>query len=371
MEQKLIGGLETPCLVIDVEKARRNLREMQAVADACRCGLRPHIKTHKMKRFARMQMAFGACGITCAKISEAEVMADGGLEDIFVAYPLIEEYRIRRAVRLARQIRRLILAVDGLEGARALSQAAEAAGIVFEVRLEIDTGAKRTGVRREGAPALAKAIHALPGLDLTGIYTFRGLVLHDAPTTDNAAAGKEEGELMARVAEEIRAAGVPIREISGGSTPTGRFVAGTGLVTEIRSGTYIFKDYMLTKEGAARPEEIAAHYYATVVSTPCDEYAVLNGGTKTFPADVPLNVPPYYYPGYAVVEGSDDLTLARMNEEHGMLVSKKGKTGLRVGQKICLTPIHVCTAVNQFNKVYLYENGELTEQTVDARGMLV
>lgn len=371
MEQELVDQLETPCLVIDVAKARKNLREMQTAANACHCALRPHIKTHKMKYFAQMQIRMGASGITCAKISEAEVMADGGIDDIFIAYPLIEDYRIRRAIRLQRRIRRLILAVDSPEGANALSRAAVQAGITFEVRMEVDTGARRTGIRREKAAAFAVEISRLPGLRLTGIYTFKSLIYRDAPTTDKIRAGQEEGEMMARIADDIRAAGLSIQDISAGSTPTGEVVAATGKVTEIRPGTYIFKDYMTTKEGAARPEDIAGHIYVTVVSTPCDEYAVINGGTKTFPMDIPLHTAPYNYPGYVIVDGSDDLTLERMNEEHGILTSKKGKTGLKVGQKLRLTPIHICTALNMQNQVYLYDHGELFRQTVDARGMLV
>jgi len=371
MNQSLIDQLETPCLVIDMEQTKKNLKKMQDIADSCHCKLRPHIKTHKMKIFAQMQIKYGAAGITCAKISEAEVMVDGGIDDIFIAYPLIEEFRIRRAITIQKRISRLILAVDSLEGAEAMSKVAVSAGVVLEVRLEVDTGAKRTGVLRQDAAELALKVSKLPGLNLTGIYTFKSLVYQDAPTTDKLIAGKEEGEMMKAIAEAIRAVGVDIKDISAGSTPTGEVVAQTGMVTEIRPGTYIFNDFMLTKEGAAQLDEVAGRLYVTVVSTPCDEFAIINGGTKTFPMDISLKEPPYFYPGYAIVEGNDDLALTRMNEEHGILTSKCGKTGLKVGQKLCLMPIHICTALNMQNKVYLYDGSSVTEQTVDARGMLV
>ena len=213
---------------------------MQQGVNAAGCQLRPHIKTHKMPYFARLQLEAGAAGITCAKVSEAEVMADGGAEDIFLAYPMVGDFRIKRALALSRRVRRLILAVDSLEGAKALSGAAEAAGLTLEVRLEVDTGAQRTGVLQDHAVDLAKAVAALPNLRLTGIYTFKSLVLHGAPTQDNAAAGKEEAQLMYDVAQAIRAAGVAVQDISVGSTPTWRQAAETGLVTEVRPGTYIF-----------------------------------------------------------------------------------------------------------------------------------
>lgn len=370
MKKEWLEYLETPCLVIDMKKAEANIKSMQEEADQYGCLLRPHIKTHKMPLFARMQLSAGATGITCAKLSEAEVMADGGCNDIFIAYPLVGRLRLERAVMLQRRVKRLILAVDSWDGAEALNETAVKERICFEVRLEIDTGAKRTGVRQEKAAELAKRISEMQGLKLTGIYTFKGLNLRGEPTQDNAAAGKEEGMLLEKAAEAIRGAGIRIEEISGGSTPTGIEAARTGKLTEIRPGTYIFKDYMLCCEHAARQEEIAARFYATVVSVPCPEYAVIDGGTKTFPTDIVPQTAPYFYPGYAVVEGREDLSLCRMNEEHGMVVSRNGNTGLRVGGIISLIPIHVCTAVNMQNRVYLDYGDRLIAERVGARGML-
>lgn len=375
LEEPLLQQLETPCIVIDMACAARNIQSMQERVSACGCALRPHIKTHKMQRFAQLQMEAGCEGITCAKVSEAEVMAAGGAEDIFIAYPLVGGFRIRRALALLPKVRRLILAVDSLECARPLEQAAAEQGVVLEVRLEVDTGAKRTGVVYGHALALARDVAALPHLNLTGIYTFKSLLLHGAPTQDNAAAAKEEAELLARLADGLRGAGIPIRDISAGSTPTGLEAAKTGLVTEVRPGTYVFNDYMVCMERAAEFSDVAALLYATVVSTPAPDYAVIDGGTKTFPMDILLDAPPYAYPGYALPLGpnglpDENLQLRRMNEEHGILTAKNGKTGLRVGQVIPLMPIHICPAVNLQNQVYLLENGSLTLQKVDARGML-
>lgn len=367
---------ETPCLVVDEPLARENIARVQQGVNAAGCQLRPHIKTHKMPYFARLQLEAGAAGITCAKVSEAEVMADGGAEDIFLAYPMVGDFRIKRALALSQRVRRLILAVDSLEGAKALSDAAAAAGLPLEVRLEVDTGAQRTGVLRDHAVDLAKAVAALPNLRLTGIYTFKSLVLHGAPTQDNDAAGKEEAQLMYDTAQAIRAAGVEVQDISVGSTPTWRQAAETGLVTEVRPGTYIFGDWMLTREHCATFEQIAVRLYATVVSTPAPGYAILDGGTKTFPMDIPLDAEPYHYPGYAIPIGADgqpdwNLQLRRMNEEHGILTAQNGETGLTVGQVLELVPIHVCTAVNMQNHVFVAQGGALRPMDVAARGMLV
>lgn len=372
MYEQILSQLETPSILIDLNKTKANIQKMQETCDRCKVALRPHIKTHKMVRFAKMQLEAGAKGITCAKVSEAEVMADGGCDDIFIAYPLVGDFRIERAIKLNQKISRLILAVDSLEGASALSDAAKKQGITFEVRLEVETGANRTGVRHDHLIETAKKIDELSNLKLTGIYTFKSLSMYDgSATTDNTAAGEQEGELLKQIATELKANGIEIEEISGGSSPTGKWVAQSGNVTEIRPGTYIFKDCILWKEGVAELDELSAFVVATVVSTPCKEYAVIDGGTKVFPTDILLNQAPYYYESYANVVGNDDLILTRINEEHGMLKSKSGNTGLKVGEKLLLYPGHICTTVNLRNDVYLTDGKTVKKQTVDARGMSV
>ncbi|MBS6646119.1 MAG: alanine racemase [Clostridiaceae bacterium] len=371
LTEEQLETLETPCIVIDVNQVRQNVRAMQAAVDEAGCALRPHIKTHKMAYFARMQLEAGASGITCAKVSEAEAMADGGIGDIFIAYPQIGSFRIKRCVELAKRVKRLIVGVDTREGAVRLNEEAMRSGTVIEVRLEIDTGSGRTGVPLSDAAALAEEIAGMDGLRLTGIYTFKGLIYKGETTDDNALAAAEEGELLEQAANALAEAGVNVTEISGGSSPTGVEAARTGKLTEVRPGTYIFKDQLLCCEHVAEPEEIAVRFAVTVVSTSHDSYAVIDGGSKTFPSDIALNAPPFYYKGYAAVEGRPDLTLSRMNEEHGIVTAAGGKTGLKVGDKLILVPIHVCTAVNMHNYVYLLDGEIIEKMKVDARGMVV
>lgn len=365
-----LENIETPCIVIDMQKVRTNLKAMADHVLGCGCTLRPHVKTHKIPELARLALEYGACGITTAKVSEAEVMADGGVNDIFIAYPLVGDFRIRRAAALSRRIR-LILAVDSLPGAQALSEGALREGVTFEVRMEVDTGLKRTGVALEQAASLAHAIARLPGLRLTGIFTFRGLVLDGKPTTDNESAGRQEGQMLAELADRLRSEGLDIADVSGGSSPTGRQVAQVEGVTEVRPGTYIFYDYMQVQEKACAIEDCAATVIATVVSTPEPGFAVVDGGSKTFATDFPVNAPPFFFKGYAVAAGNPDLVLSRVNEEHGILTSLSGNTGLTVGQRVRLLPVHICTTVNLHNFVWLLEDGVLRKTPVAARGMLV
>ena len=275
------GGVETPHVSLDGAGVERNIRKMAEIADRNGVALRPHVKTHKIPAIARAQVEAGAAGITVAKVSEAEVMADAGLDDIFIAYPLVAEAKIRRAVALSLRVNRLIVGVDSVEGARRLSAAA--GDHALEVRLEVDTGLRRTGIAYDEAVGLAREIRAFGNLDLLGIYTYRGAVLGGSPTLDRESAGLEEGELMVSLAGRMRERGIEVRDVSLGSTPTAEYAGGVEGVTEIRPGTYVFYDRMQARLGACSLEECAATVVCTVVSRPREDLAVIDGGARPSP----------------------------------------------------------------------------------------
>ncbi len=358
--------VETPHVLIDSAKTRKNIEKMAEISGRNGVALRPHVKTHKIPRIARAQVEAGAAGITVAKVSEAEVMADAGLEDIFIAYPLVTESKIRRAVELSRRLKRLIVGVDSLEGARRLSATAE--DHVLEVRLEVDTGLRRTGVAYDEAVELAREIDAFDNLDLSGIYTYRGAVLDGSPTLDRKNAGLEEGELMVSLAGLMRERGLDIRDVSLGSTPTAGYAAEVEGVTEIRPGTYVFYDRMQARLGACSLDECAATVACTVVSRPHEDLAVIDGGSKTFATDVQPGTEPLSLEGFGHVIGHPGASLERLTEEHGML-AVTGEHGLRVGDTVQIIPNHVCSTVNLHDTVYLVGQDDAVEEVrVAARG---
>jgi D-serine deaminase-like pyridoxal phosphate-dependent protein len=360
--------LETPCIVIDASIMEANIRRMADAVQRLGVRLRPHAKTHKIPEFARAQVAAGAAGITVAKISEAEVMADHGIDDIFVAYPLVTASKIDRALRLSERIR-LCVGVDSETGARSLEDAAARSGRTLRVRLEIDTGLKRTGAPYGEAVKLAQLIHGLPHLELEGIYTFRGNLLGSKPTLDLRGAGYEEGRLMVSLAEQMRSQGIPIREVSVGSTPTALYAGEVKGVTEVRPGTYIFYDRMQAKLGVCTPQDCAAVVWATVVSRPSDTLAIIDGGSKTFATDVQPDREPLNLSGFGYIPAAPDAVLERLTEEHGMIRAHAGD-GLQIGSKVGIIPNHICSTLNLHNRVYLLENGGIREIAVSARGML-
>jgi D-serine deaminase-like pyridoxal phosphate-dependent protein len=355
----------TPYLLIDGPTMERNLRKMADVARENGVALRPHVKTHKIPGIAREQLKAGAAGITVAKISEAEVMAESGIEDIFIAYPLVTEEKIRQAVQLSERVK-LVVGVDSLEGTKRLS--AMVGDRTLDVRLEVDTGLRRTGVPIHRAVGLAGEIQAMGNLDLTGIYTYRGAVLGGSKTLELEKAGLEEGRLMVSLAEQMRERGIAVEDVSVGSTPTAEHVAKVEGVTEIRPGTYVFYDRMQARLGACSLEECAAVVMCTVVSRPTRDLAVIDGGSKTFATDVAPGAEPLNLEGFGHVVGYPGAVLERLTEEHGML-SVDEECDLEVGNTLQVIPNHICSTVNLHDEVYLVgEGGIVEEMRVAARG---
>jgi D-serine deaminase-like pyridoxal phosphate-dependent protein len=349
-----------------------NVKEIAAIARERGVKLRPHVKTHKIPMIARRQLESGAAGITVAKVSEAEVMADGGIRDIFIAYPLVTESKIRRAIRLGGEGVRLVVGVDSFEGGKRLSKVAELEDHELEVRLEVDTGLRRTGVPFDEAVELAAKITLLENLRLSGIYTYRGAVLESGvPTLDLERAGLEEGKLMITLADRVRDRGIEVEDVSLGSTPTAGYAGEVEGVTEIRPGTYVFYDRMQARLGACSLEECAASVVATVVSRPSEDLAIIDGGSKTFATDVPPNTKPLNLEGFGHVVGYPDAVLERLTEEHGMLRVRR-EHDLGVGDTVGIIPNHVCSTVNLHNEVYLIDEDGGAERRleVSARGRL-
>lgn len=361
--------METPCIVIDTFKVINNIEKMTEVANRNGVNLRPHTKTHKIPKLAQMQTESGATGITVAKTTEAMVMASQGINDIFIAYPVVADVKIDRVLELNKIIR-LIVGVDSIEAAKRLSDKAKAANQIVEVRLEIDTGLKRTGVQYENAIKLAEKIVGLKSIKMTGIYTFKGAIFKGQPTMDLQKAGFEEGELMVSLANELRKKGIEIKDISCGSTPTAKYAAQVKGITEIRPGTYIFYDRMQAKYSICDLEDCAARVVASIVSMPSENLLIIDGGSKTFATDVQPDTEPLRMKGFGEIIGLPNASLERLTEEHGMISVEPGHE-LKIGDKIEIIPNHICSTINLHNSVYMFgEQGGLKEVPVSARGKL-
>ncbi|GIV00337.1 MAG: alanine racemase [Actinomycetota bacterium] len=357
--------LDTPCLLVHLDALERNIAEMQRVADAAGVRLRPHTKTHKCPEIAAMQLAAGARGITVAKLGEAEVMAEAGIDDVLVAYPIVGEAKLARLRALAERAG-IRVTTDSVEVAEGLARVGRDLRRDLPVLVEVDTGLGRLG-RPPGEPtvALVRELVRIRGIRVLGLLTHAGHAYRARDPGELRRIAEAEGDALVETAERCAAEGIELEEISVGSTPTARIVAGVAGVTEIRPGTYVFNDVQQMRLGVATTETCAARVLATVIAHPAPDRFVLDAGTKSFAADG-TDGPPF--PGRGVVVGRPELRLAFMTEEH-TVGRPTGSDDVRIGDRLEVIPLHVCSTVNLFDEAIGVRSGRIERAfAIAARG---
>jgi len=345
----------TPAAVIDLDVVDRNIKRIQKICDAAGVANRPHIKTHKIPALAKMQIAAGARGITCQKLGEAEVMADGGIDDIMVSYNLIGAARSGRLAQLIRRVPVKVCA-DNPVTLAAYADAGKAAGEPVHVVIECDTGRKRAGVETAGeAVQLAEIVRDDPHL------SFQGLLFYPTekswPETqaflDEAKAGLSDLGLVPEI-------------ISTGGTPNLVNVGSLKGATEHRAGTYIFNDRMMMAAGAADLEDCALNVFTTVVSRAGPERGILDAGSKTLTSDIGE------LDGHGLILEHPEARIKGFAEEHGFLDLAACNDRPSVGDVVRVIPNHVCVVVNMMDRLIAVREGRVVEVLdVAARGKLV
>jgi D-serine deaminase-like pyridoxal phosphate-dependent protein len=330
--------LDTPIVVVDLDRLERNIDRMASLARTHGVALRPHVKTHKSIAIARMQVAAGAVGLTAAKLDEAEVFARAGFDDLFIAYELVTAAKLERATALAGRVR-LAFGVDSSDGIEMAAAAARDAGTSLRVRIEIDSGLKRCGVPAEAAVGLAHLIAARAELELEGVFTHAGHAYAAESAQELDRIGQEEAQSVLRAAELIGS----VEVVSVGNTPTAAQSIAQAGVTEARPGNYVFYDGMQVALGAARPDDCALTVAATVISRPAPGRAVVDAGAKTLGLDRGAHGSSSL-PHYGSLVGTEG-TLARLSEEHGV-VELPPSSALRIGETVRILPNHACAVAN-------------------------
>lgn len=359
-----ISELETPAVVVDLDVMERNLSH---VADYCRAHkllLRPHTKTHKIPELAKRQIASGATGITVAKLGEAEVMIEAGIDDILIAYPIVGPQKTAHLARIAERAK-VRVSLDSIDAAREISAAAVRQGTKIGILIEMDVGFGRCGLGKErDLVILARQITSLPGLEFKGLMFFPG---HFGVEPEERARLREHvNEFLERTIAAFEHGAVPLAIVSGGSTPTayeGGYFYG---VNEVRPGTYIFNDRNTVAVSAASLSDCALSVVVTVVSTAVPGHAIIDGGSKTFSYDRFQGGDGV---GYGIVKEDPGAVVERFSEEHGHLNIESSERSYRVGDRLSVIPNHVCTTVNMHDEIYGVR-GEQVEEIwrVAARG---
>jgi D-serine deaminase-like pyridoxal phosphate-dependent protein len=349
-----VEDLETPAVLIDLDRVEGNLTRAQDYADAHGLRLRPHIKTHKVPELARRQIELGAVGITCQKLGEAEVMADAGISDILLTFNILSRAKTNRLAALARRVRMTVV-VDNEIVARELSEAMSQNSLTLDILVECDTGADRCGVQSpEEALALARLIDGLPGLRFTGLMTYPP---KGQPSVTQA--------WLAEAKAVVEGAGLACPTISNGGTPDLYRAHEVSVATEHRPGTYIYSDRYQAREGVGTLDDCAIRILTTVVSRPRDARAIFDAGSKTFSSD------PMGFGDFGHVVEYPQLVLEKFSEEHGHVDCSKSNARPRVGERVTVIPNHACVVSNLFDVVYGIR-GDRVERTfrVAARGLV-
>lgn len=353
--------IETPVALIDYRILCRNIGKMAELARHTGVRLRPHTKTHKCAAIAHLQLKAGAVGITVAKLDEAEVMAQAGVDDIVIAYPIVQEDKIRRLLALGKWVARVACTVDSLEGARRLAEVVSGSNRApLDVMIEVDTGLHRLGLP-PGLPTVefARALSELPGIHVRGILTHAGFG-HAARTKEELLdISRAEAEQMAETARMLAEAGLKVEEVSIGSTPTMSVWQGAAGITEIRPGTYALNDASLVGLGVATSETCALTIMATVVSHPAKERLVLDAGSKALSGDRPQHTEPL---GFGLIKGYPQLVIEKLYEGHSVVRVMDGGGCPRqplIGEKVEIIPNHACAAVNLFDELVVVEDREV------------
>jgi D-serine deaminase-like pyridoxal phosphate-dependent protein len=328
---------------------------MAAVAGRAGVRLRPHTKTHKCPEIARMQVEAGATGITCAKLGEAEVMADAGLDDLLIAYPLLGPEKLRRLRDLLERAR-VRVSLDSVEVAEGLGRVGLQAGRDLEVLVEVDTGLHRLGRAPGRATAeLVAEVARVRGVRVVGLLTHAGHAYRSRSEAELRRFSEREALDLVETAALCARHGIVLDEISVGSTPTARFGASVAGVTEIRPGTYALNDTTMMRLGVATEATAAARVLVTVVARPTGERFVVDGGSKCFTNDN------QGAPGWLRVAGRPGLRVDFLSEEHGV-GHRAGDDELRIGDRLQVIPSHACATVNMFDLAYGMRSGKVERE---------
>jgi D-serine deaminase-like pyridoxal phosphate-dependent protein len=341
-----IEDLATPAPLVDVRQLNANIATMAEFFRGRPATLRPHVKTHRAPAVARRQVAAGANGVTCAKVSMAEAMVDGGIDDVYIANQVVSHAAVERLCRLAQRAK-VRVAVDDPGNALALAAAAKAFGVTLDVVIEVDAGMGRCGVR-PGAPAvaLAKAVAGASSLRFVGLHAYEGHVVQDADRERRKTATEKMLAITMETRHLIERAGLAVEVVTCGGTGTYDISGVYPGVTEHQSGSYVYMDPdYCTKVPAFG---LAFSLLCTVLSRPTPEKVITDGGIQVLAND----------DGTPAVKCHPELRYLFLSEEHGVFAVRDGyTTGLAIGDLIEVHPGHCCSAANLHGRVFAVRDG--------------
>ncbi len=340
--------VDTPCLLVDMDLVDKNLDSLFSKFRQKNVNVRPHLKTVKSPEFARMLLDAGAVGVCVAKVSEAEVMAEAGIEDILITTEIIGAPKLERLERLIGKHPQIKVVVDSQQGIEAMQNAAESAKVKLNVLIELNVGQNRAGVE-PGEPALnlANEIVKHKNLFFLGVQGYEG---HLQLLTDESERKRLCADAMEKLMGTVKLLkdnGHQIAVITTGGTGTSEYCAAAG-VNEVQPGSFIFMDGAYRRAIGTRFSH-ALTVVSTVISKPSENRCVIDAGFKSLSTDS----------GNAELKDYPDITYRPAGDEHGILESTSGNLALNIGDRVELIPSHIDTTVNLHDYYYCHRGGKI------------
>ncbi|RDJ20681.1 DSD1 family PLP-dependent enzyme [Bosea caraganae] len=331
--------IDTPALILDLDAFERNLVAMAAFTQAHGVRLRPHAKTHKSPQIALLQIAHGAVGQCCQKVSEAEVLVNGGVGDVLVTNEIVGPGKLDRLAKLARNAR-IGLCVDHPEGVREAAEAAARHDVILDILVELDVGGRRCGVAPGEAVRIAEMVARSNTLRFSGLQAYHGSAQHMRSIDERREAVERAGLLARTAADKLAHAGLGCEIISGAGTGTHELESQSGIWNEIQAGSYIFMDadYARNRQADGTPFRTFEHslfVLTSVMSKPVPDRAVVDAGHKAAAIDSGLPTP----------WQRDGVVYTKPSDEHGVLTGDPIALPHR-GDKVLLVPGHCDPTVN-------------------------
>lgn len=358
-----IDDLDTPVLLVDKDALERNVSRMQTLVKKGKIAYRPHAKAHKSPEIAKIQLNAGACGVCCAKLGEAEVMAANGIKDILITTPVIGISKLSRMMQIANQAK-VSVVVDNQKNVEEMNKVAKTFGVRPDVVIEVDVGQGRCGVAPgEQALVLAKGVMSADWLNFKGLQGYQGNIQMTRSFSDREIATRHAASFLNNTAKLIKKDGIPVNYLTGGGSGTSVIDAKLAGLTELQPGGYIFMDSRYREiewdNGKNIPFEQSLMLLTSVISMPKPGYCVLDMGLKAVSSDggnpSPIDLP------------SSDFQFA--GEEHSALTFKNGGCPLKLGAKVLFSPSHCDTTVNLYDNIIAVRRKDVVEVwKIAARG---
>ena len=354
MDKEVIGKskyeIDTPAFLVDLEILDRNIRKMADFFSDKQSNVRPHWKTPKTVEIAKKQIEAGALGITCAKVSEAEILVDAGIKDVLIANEVVGKKKLRKLAALNKKAD-VKCAVDDAVHVDMVAEAAAAEGLNIGVVVDVFVGLPRCGVKPEDAPALAKKIDATKNIELRGVMGYEGHIVNMEENERREEEAKKSMGMLVQAADSIRKAGINCEIVSGGGTGTYNISGVFPGVTEIQAGSYCLMD---TKYGKL---ELGFDKAVTILSTVWSKAPALPGWTII---DAGMKQMSNEF-GQPEIIGVPDTRVAMLSEEHAHLLTEGGESPLQIGDKVELYPSHICTTINLHDTMYVIKGDEVVD----------